>query len=171
MNQRLERLDQLAPVLRRPGFEFVRRVQVKMGVILLVVFTWRSVAQQWTLYQQGRTFDRELGDWVVTEPEKVVTNAKPGATAHNVVTLAGEPASLALDVVPLNAQGQAVWNTSETVWSRIYEIAADCGLDPYGDEWGAYLKGDKGHFEEPGWKWKLEGLGLALPSQIGVGAA
>lgn len=163
MNQHLDRLADLAPVLRRPAAEFIRRTQVKMGVVLLVVFTYRSVSKQWELYQQGRTFSRELGDWVVTEPDKVVTNAKPGSTAHNVITLAGEPASLALDVIPLDVQGQAVWRTSDTVWSRIYEIAADCGLDPYGDQWGAYLKSDKGHFEEPGWKWKLEGLGLVLP--------
>lgn len=163
MNQHLERLEQLAPVLRQPAAEFLRRAQAKAGVVLMIVFAWRSVAQQWALYQQGRTFSRELNDWLVSEPDKVVTKAKPGTSAHNLVTRNGEPASLALDVIPLNAQGQAVWNTSDTVWARLYEITADCGLDPYGDRWGAYLAGDKGHFEEPGWRLKVEGLGLMLP--------
>ena len=49
---------------------------------LVVTCTWRSPAEQAQLYAQGRT-----------APGKIVTNAKPGQSMHNV-TLGGQPASV-----------------------------------------------------------------------------
>ena len=34
-----------------------------------------------------------------------------------------------------------------------------------GDKIGAFMSWDRGHLEEPGWKWKLDGLGLLLPTE------
>jgi hypothetical protein len=166
--QHLDRLRLLAPIVRDPATLWIQRVQERLGLRLLVVSTWRDVRQQMALYQQGRTYHRETGEWEETDPTKVVTRAKPGTSAHNVVTREGMPASLALDVVPLTPDGRAAWDTPAETWTRLYELAADCGLDPYGDAWGASFPTDKGHVEEPGWKWKLNALGLILPTAGGV---
>lgn len=163
MTQHLERLDGLAPVIRMPALELIQRCQRKLGRTLLVVSGWRSSHEQMLNYQKGRMFVRETGEWEVADKTLVVTNSKPGLSAHNVITLAGAPASMALDVIPLLANGQAEWNVSLDFWDALYEIAWKVGLDPLGDIIGAFLKGDLGHFEEPAWKLKLDGLNLMLP--------
>lgn len=164
MNQHLDRLDQLAPMLRVPARTFIDRAQAQLKVILLVVHTWRSVAQQLNIYQQGRTYNRETGEWEVSDPQMIKTKAKPGQSPHNLVMPDGTPASLALDVIPLDAQGAPIWDTDDDLWDDLYEIAWKCGLDPLGDPIGSYYAADKGHFEEPAYKMKFEGLGLVMPS-------
>ncbi len=69
------------------------------GLDLLVTCTYRSDAEQDALYAQGRT-----------APGKVVTNAKAGQSSHNC-TRNGQPASLALDIVPMR-HGKPVWGVS-----------------------------------------------------------
>ncbi len=165
MNQRLDRLDQLAVFLRDPALHFIEAAKRNLGLTLLVTFTWRSVMEQHRLYTQGREYRREESVWVVTDAKKVVTNARPGASPHNVVTVAtGEPASMALDVIPLHPDGSCAWDTPHATWIPLWDLAWRFGLDPLGDKTGAYLQGDLGHFEEPAWKAKLPGLGLVLPS-------
>lgn len=166
MNQRRERLETLALFLRKPAHEFLDRVKSKLGVTLLVVHAYRDARLQMALYQKGREYDREAGTWKIVSRAEMVTNAMPGKSAHNTVDAAGTPASLALDAIPLDAKGTAVWNYSSKLWEPIYEIAADCGFDPYGDKWGADMARDPGHFEEPGWKLKAPGLGLLLPTRL-----
>ena len=108
--------------------------------------------------------DRETGEWIVAVASDVVTKAKPGSTAHNVVSVAGQPAALAVDVVPLCEDGTADWLVSMSFWDHLYELSWKVGLDPLGDVTGDFLAGDLGHFQEPGWKLKLDGLGLYLPT-------
>lgn len=163
MNQRLERLDGLAPVLHKPALRLIELCDQKLKRKLLVVSVWRSVQEQMLNYQKGRTFNRETSEWEITDAALVVTRAKPGATPHNAITRQGERASLALDVIPLLNNGEADWQVDENFWDHLYELSWKVGLDPLGDPIGGYLKGDKGHFEEPGWKLKLDGLGLILP--------
>lgn len=192
MNQHLERLVDCAPFVRDCGLELIDAAKTQLGFMLLVVRGYESTVQQWKRYQQGRRYDRAEDDWVIEDPAQVVTYAKGGTSGHNVITRAGQPASVCLDVIPLDQVGQPLWalqgaqyldsmeqphqldhrwiqtydRTEEACWTQLYELSWKYGLDPYGDKIGAYLARDKGHLEEPAWKRKLEGLGLVLPSAI-----
>lgn len=164
MNQHLERLDGLASFLRAPALTLIERCEAKLKRTLLVVSGWRSMQEQLLNYQKGRTFNREAGVWDVTDQVAVVTKALPGTSPHNVISKQGEAASMALDVIPLLDTGAPDWAVGERFWESLYELAWKVGLDPLGDPVGSYLAGDLGHFEEPGYKLKLDGLGLLLPS-------
>jgi len=167
MNQHLERLDGVAPLLREPVRRLLELAQQKLGTTLLVVHGFRSVAEQLRLYQQGRVFDRGQGIWVIDDPAQVITQATPGTSAHNVVARDGTPAALAVDVIPLKlSTGRPDWSPGERFWDDLYELSWRVGLDPLGDPVGAYLAADKGHFEEPAWRLKLDGLGLVLPNPV-----
>jgi hypothetical protein len=163
MNQRLERVEGLHPLMKQPVLKLVELCEAKLRRQLLIVFAFRTVAEQLLRYQQGRTFNRETQAWYVTDERALVTRALPGASAHNVVTTAGAPASMAVDVVPLKLDGTPDWKVSREFWDRLYEVAWKAGLDPLGDPVGSYLAGDLGHFEEPAWKLKLDGLGCYQP--------
>lgn len=165
MNQRLERIDTCAALIRQPVRELIRLCDVKLHRPLMVVYGWRSVQEQALLYQKGREMNRETGEWEIINAALVVTKAKPGTTAHNVITMTGEPASMAVDLVPLKNDGTADWEPGETFWDNLYRLSWACGLDPLGDPVGAYMKYDKGHFEEPAWRLKLDGLGYLQPTE------
>jgi hypothetical protein len=168
-SQHFERIDGLAPFLRMPALRLIEQCDAKLKRKLLVVSGWRSVPEQLLNYQKGRTFNRDTGEWVVTDAQAIVTRLKPGASAHNVIVKKdGTPASMALDVIPLLPTGQPDWDVSMDFWDGLYEIAWKVGLDPLGDQTGNYLKGDLGHFEEPGWRLKIEELGLLLPAMQAV---
>ena len=166
VNQHLERLDGLARLIQGSAKELITRCEKQTGKVLLVTQGWRSLADQMLIYQRGRTLNRQTHVWEISEPSQVVTRAKPGTSAHNVITKAGAPSSMALDVIPYKADGTIDWNVSDEFWDEVYNIAWRVGLDPLGDPIGSYLAGDKGHFEEPAWKLKLEGLGLVQPVEV-----
>lgn len=139
-------------------------VQKDLGHTLFVIYTWRSVIDQYKLYQQGREYRRDESVWVVVDDQQVVTDAEPGESPHNVIAQGGAPASVALDVVPMSqSTGALLWNTPMVQWQRIYALAWRFGLDPLGDAVGAHFKRDLCHFEEPAWKYKLAGLHLIQP--------
>lgn len=160
-NQRLERIDQLAAFLRVPAMEFIQAVEMDLRLVLLIVYTYRSPQLQHQLYSQGREYRRDEGVWTVTNKKSVVTNTL--SSAHNVQMADGTPASVAMDVIPFSSNGTLAWDTSMAVWEKIWALGWKHGFDPLGDTVGAYLRGDQGHFEEPGWKMKLSGLGLIRP--------
>lgn len=161
--QHLERVELLAPFLREPMLWLIAQTQARHHLNMCVVFTWRSVQEQALIYQKGRELDRTEGIWKVTDRRLVVTNAEPGRSPHNVVTADGKPASVAADLAPITASGEIWYPETEAWWQPIYQLAWKAGLDPLGDTIGAYLPGDWGHFEEPGWKMKLGALGLVRP--------
>ena len=163
MNQHLDRIDGCAPIIRQPVLKLIELCDVKLGRKLMIVYGWRSVQEQALLYQKGRIMNRETGEWEVFDKALTVTNAKPGTTAHNVVTIRGERASCAVDLIPLHPDGTADWTPGMNWWDKLYELSWKCGLDPLGDPIGAMLKGDMGHFEEPAWALKLDALGLIKP--------
>lgn len=163
MNQRLERLQQLAVFLQEPAKEYLKKVQLDLNVSLFVVFTWRSAIEQRQLFSGGREYEQESGIWRVVDKKKVVTNADAGTSAHNVVTEDSQPASVAMDIIPMSPDGVLLWNTKRDTWQKVWDLAWDFGFDPLGDTVGAYYEGDLGHLEEPGWKVKLAGLGLKRP--------
>ena len=95
------------------------------GISLLVVHTFRSMEEQAQLYAKGRQL-----------PGPIVTYAKPGYTWHNY--------QRALDVVPMDAKGNLLWNAPMTTWTRLGEIGEKIGF-----VWGGRFKKfkDLGHFE------------------------
>lgn len=161
MDQHLERLDGLHGCIQLPARLLIRRCEEVLRRKLLVVQGWRSVQEQMLIYQKGRTLNRDTNEWEVTGD--IVTKAKPGLSAHNVITRQGERASMALDLIPLLPDGKPDWTVDDNFWDKLYELAWKVGLDPVGDPIGSYLAGDKGHFEEPAWKLKLDGMMLIQP--------
>lgn len=166
MNQRLDRIEGCHAVIKQPVLKLIERCEQKLKRTLFVVYAFRSVQEQMLIYQKGRTYNRELNLWEVSEPKAVITNALPGRSAHNVVTHSGGRAAMGVDVIPLNSDGSADWEVDDEFWDKLYEIAWKVGLDPLGDPTGSYLQADKGHFEEPGWQLKLDGLHCYLPTNL-----
>jgi peptidoglycan L-alanyl-D-glutamate endopeptidase CwlK len=127
-------LDDLAPDVRAMAVQFVQRARAD-GVDLLVTCTYRDDAAQAALYAMGRTV-----------PGRIVTNARPGESAHNMQA-GGVPASRALDVVPLVA-GRAMWDTSGdglVLWRRVGVIGEVCGLQ-WAGRWSGKLR-EYAHFQ------------------------
>ena len=69
------------------------------GITVMVTSGYRSFAEQNALYAQGRT-----------KPGNIVTNAKGGQSLHNY--------GLAVDVVPLGANGQPNWNAPKALGKK-----------------------------------------------------
>lgn len=166
MNQRLDRLDGCHPLIRQPVLRLVESCEQKLGKKLFLVHGFRSVQEQLLLYQKGRTYDRENAVWIVTDERALVTRAMPGLSAHNVITTAGKPAAMGVDVIPFDEAGQLDWDVDINFWDDLYTLAWKVGLDPLGDQIGAFLKGDLGHFEEPCWKLKIDALGCYQPTNL-----
>jgi len=102
---------------------------------LLVTCTLRSMQDQAILYAQGRT-----------TPGPVVTNAKPGQSAHNY--------GLALDVVPL-IHGKPDWSGNSPVWTEVANLGQARGLQWLGAPDSQFR--EMAHFEVPNWR-QLAGL-------------
>ncbi len=158
----LEKIDLLHPMLQSPALRLIEQAKLRLSIDLAVIHTYRSSFEQLKIFQEGRSMIN--GNWVVVDQTKVKTKAMPGKSAHNVITKGdGKPAAMAIDLMYVQ-MGKIVWIEQESFWMPIYDLAWKCGLDPLGDTIGASLPGDWGHFEEPAWKMKLEGLGLLLPT-------
>ena len=118
----------LDPKLQPLCREHVRRCKAE-GIDLLITCTFRDNAEQQALYDQGRT-----------KPGKIVTNAKPGQSKHNV--------GKAYDVVPLR-DGKPIWGTTGPdgkLWERVGNIGRSLGLVWAGD-WKTFKEFP--HFELP----------------------
>jgi peptidoglycan L-alanyl-D-glutamate endopeptidase CwlK len=102
---------------------------------VLVTCTIRTMQDQAILYAQGRT-----------TPGKIVTNAKPGQSAHNY--------GLALDIVPL-VHGKPDWSGNSPVWQQIASLAQTHGLDWLGAPGSPFM--EMCHFQAPAWR-SLAGL-------------
>lgn len=88
---------------------------------LTVTCTLRSMAEQASLYAQGRT-----------APGRIVTNARPGYSFHNF--------GLAIDVVPNSLIGLPQWGdapdhrvAADALWRRLGAIGRGLGLNWGGD--------------------------------------
>jgi peptidoglycan L-alanyl-D-glutamate endopeptidase CwlK len=126
------KLEDLHPDVRPLAEAFLRAAEDE-GIDVLVICTWRSGIEQAALYALGRT-----------AKGKIVTNARPGESLHNVM-LNGMPASRALDVVP-TIYGKPIWDASNPLWDRLGAIGRSVGLSWAGDWKGKLL--EKGHFEK-----------------------
>jgi peptidoglycan L-alanyl-D-glutamate endopeptidase CwlK len=77
----------------------------------------RTWAQQLALYNQGRT-----------APGKIVTNAKPGYSAHNF--------GYAVDIVPMDGT-LPDWNAGDANWKAVLDAALNFGLAE-GAQWRTF---------------------------------
>ena len=121
----------------RKAQDFIERSR-GAGIELLVTCTYRDDSEQAALYAQGRTV-----------PGRIVTNARPGQSLHNLMH-AGMPASRALDVVPM-VGGKPVWRTKGAdlaLWMRVGEIGESCGLE-WAGRWRGALR-EFPHFQFKG---------------------
>lgn len=141
-------LDQkMQPIVR----EFVRRATAA-GLPVAITSGRRTMAEQKALYDQGRT-----------SGGSIVTNAKPGESAHNF--------GLAVDFAPLNSVGMAHWPDNYD-WGKVAAIGKALGLSWGGDWTGGFV--DKPHLEFSAWKvaqadWKagkLQVAGLFGPERV-----
>ncbi len=111
-----QRLSLLLPELTKRANEFLDDCSAE-GVTLLITQGLRTWQEQDALFAQGRT-----------DPGKIVTNARGGQSYHNF--------GLAFDIVPLDAQNQPIWDTTNDAWKIAQEIgllhagSSDSRLDP-----------------------------------------
>ena len=122
----------LLPHVAKACVEHKARVEMELGIELLITSTYRDVESQNALYAQGRT-----------APGMVVTNARGGDSFHQY--------HVAYDVVPVVA-GKLVWETSNPVWREIGRIGKECGLEWAGD-WNRFQEFP--HFQITG-GWTIE---------------
>ena len=102
---------------------------------ILVTCTLRTMQDQAVLYAQGRT-----------TPGDIVTNAKPGQSAHNY--------GLALDVVPI-VHGKADWSGNSPIWQELANFAQARGLQWLGAPDSPFK--EQAHFQHPDWR-RMAGL-------------
>lgn len=97
---------------------------------ILVTCTSRTMEEQAALYAQGRT-----------APGRIVTNAKPGQSAHNY--------GLAIDVVPI-MNGKPDWDGEHPIWQKIGALGQLRGLQWLGAP-GSPFK-EMAHFQHSNWR-------------------
>lgn len=122
-------LNDLRPEMRSLADAFLDACTAA-EIDVLVTCTLRSEAEQALLYSQGRT-----------APGRIVTNAKPGFSAHNY--------GLALDIVPM-VNGKPDWNGEDAVWGLVGAIGQQAGLQWLGAPGSPFL--EKPHFQHPNWR-------------------
>lgn len=192
MDLHAERLNWVHPLVAAKVRIWQQMVMDRLRMPLLIVSGWRAVAEQTDRYALGRQLNPVTKQWEVVDPSQVVTNAKPGISAHNTVDVeTNHGSAVAVDIIPIDKSGQPLWllkdespihlaqrwretfqNLESNVWADLYALAHRAGLDPLGDKVGAYLSGDKGHMEEPGWKYVMPELGIRYPfEQVSIGSA
>ncbi len=95
------------------------------GINVMVTSGYRSFAEQNALYAQGRT-----------APGNIVTNARGGQSLHNY--------GLAVDVVPIGANGQPNWSAPASTWQKIGAAGKRQGME-WGGDWTSFV--DRPHFQ------------------------
>jgi peptidoglycan LD-endopeptidase CwlK len=122
-------LDDLRPEMRSMVDPWIADCTAA-GIDLLVTCTLRTNEDQAVLYAQGRT-----------TPGNIVTNAKPGQSAHNY--------GLALDVVPL-VHGKPDWSGTSFIWATLANLGQVRGLQWLGAPDSPFK--EQAHFQHPNWK-------------------
>lgn len=102
------------------------------GLDILIYCTLRDNEEQAHLYAMGRT-----------QPGKIVTNAKPGESAHNY--------GLAFDGAPL-IQGRIAWD-DHPHWAIYGQIALETGLE-WAGTWKSFQEFP--HIQVPYWRTHIQ---------------
>lgn len=92
--------------------------------------TLRTLAEQAALYAQGRT-----------APGPVVTDARPGTSAHNY--------GLAIDVAII-VNGKLDWSGTSAVWKQVGALGVATGLEWAGTPGFPFV--EYAHFQVPNWR-------------------
>lgn len=103
-----QRLSAVHPTLAAKIHQLAASLAAE-GTTIIVVQGLRTVDEQDTLYEQGRT-----------TPGNIVTNARGGYSWHNF--------GLAVDCAPLNADASVDWNAAHPQWKRMESAGQALGL-------------------------------------------
>lgn len=141
----MPRIDTLEPDFKEKVAALLTKLPELTGRKWVVTSGRRTMAEQQGLFDQGRSL-----------PGKIVTNARPGSSAHNF--------GLAADLAPLKAGGGDIdWNAPRHVWQVMADTAQEMGLVA-----GYYFHSivDMPHVESGTWKaaqgeWKAGRLHVA----------
>lgn len=118
------------------------------GIDVMVTSGLRTFDEQRALYAQGReslatvnSLRQQAGMAPISASanRSTVTNAQPGSSFHNY--------GLAVDVVPLDANGQPNWGASNATWNAIGAAGEKYGME-WGGRWTSIV--DKPHFQLAG---------------------
>lgn len=123
----------LHPALQELWAHLVPAARAELGLGIILTCTHRSNEEQQRLYNQGRS-----------TPGAIVTNARPGQSAHNVAPPEG---SHALDFAVQDGKGGITWEGSK--YDAVAKIAQRMGAD-CGAFWPGFV--DRPHIQMPGWK-------------------
>lgn len=125
----MSRIDSLEPDFKPQIEELIRRTEAATNRKWGISDARRTMAQQRDIYAQGRT-----------KPGKVVSNAKPGQSAHNF--------GYAVDLWPMKGD-DFDWSAPAKTFKVMADIAVSMGLTS-----GYYFKSifDAPHVESPKWK-------------------
>jgi LAS superfamily LD-carboxypeptidase LdcB len=120
------------------------------GVNVMVTSGYRTFKEQTALYAQGRQSlsavnalrkDAGMSPISATANKDIVTKVKAGGSFHNY--------GLAVDVVPLKANGQPDWKAPSSTWKAIGAAGKKQGLE-WGGDWAKFK--DQPHFQLTGGK-------------------
>ena len=117
------RIEDLHPDLQVQARRFIADAAAE-GIDVLIYCTLRDFASQAELYAQGRT-----------TKGAIVTNARPGESAHNY--------GAAWDCVPLK-NGKAMWSDRDT-YAKLGRIGEALGLE-WAGRWTGKLR-ETAHFQ------------------------
>jgi peptidoglycan L-alanyl-D-glutamate endopeptidase CwlK len=107
----MSKLDTLEPEFKMRISELLADLQI-MGINCIVTSGRRTIAEQDSLYEQGRT-----------RPGKVVTKAKGGQSPHNF--------GLAADLCPIRPTTNDLWwEAPDDVWNAMHMVGEKLGLRP-----------------------------------------
>lgn len=126
----MSRLSALEPEFAAKVLLLIQRTEAATGLKWILTSGRRTMAEQQKLWEQGRT-----------APGRVVTNARPGSSAHNF--------GLAADLAPMRRDGRIWWEAPKKIWQTMADIAREMGMVS-----GFYFKTifDAPHVEDAGWK-------------------
>jgi hypothetical protein len=126
----MKRIDTLEPDFKPIVATLLARTEAATNRKWAISDARRTMVQQRDIFAQGRT-----------KPGKVVSNAKPGQSAHNF--------GYAVDLWPLKADGEFDWGASRKLFDAMGAIAVELGLT-----WGGNFKSilDLPHVECAKWK-------------------
>lgn len=122
---------ELHPIVKERSDQLVQQA-AKIGIVVLITDGFRSIEEQNTIFEQGRTAEGNI-----------VTNAKGGESYHNY--------GLAIDFALETPSGDVIWDrqydrnqNGKSDWSEVVKIAKSLGF-----EWGGDWKGfkDYPHFQ------------------------
>jgi peptidoglycan L-alanyl-D-glutamate endopeptidase CwlK len=108
------------------------------GIPFCITSTIRTTAEQKALYAQGRKSLAEVNALrVMAGYAPLATQAENGIVTQcdGLTTLSNHQGGMAMDIVPLDAAGKAIWDGKNPAWQK----CAACG-EAVGLEWGGRWK-------------------------------